>query len=92
VSKVTVMEYMFYDAYAFNQPLNDWNINCVNIIESMFDSATAYNQNLCTWGTKLQKTARVDSMFSGSGCANKAAPNLTLVPPGPFCAVCPGLF
>jgi hypothetical protein len=58
----------------------------VNIIESMFDSATAYNQNLCTWGTKLQKTARVDSMFSGSGCANKAAPNLTLVPPGPFCA------
>ena len=92
VSKVTVMEYMFYDAYAFNQPLNDWNINCVTSIASMFDYAKAYNQNLCVWGTKLQKTADVSGMFSYSGCVDKGAPNLNLVPPGPFCEVCPGLF
>jgi hypothetical protein len=92
VSKVTDMAYMFGGAAKFNQPLNDWNINCVTRIEEMFSFAAAYNQPLCTWGTKLQKTATVDSMFSYSGCVDKGAPNLTLVPPGPFCEVCPGLF
>jgi surface protein len=91
VSNVINMYYMF-EASAFNQPLNDWDVSKVTTMQGLFYDATAYNQPLCDWGTKLQKTADVNGMFSGSGCANKAAPNLTLVPPGPFCAVCPGLF
>jgi surface protein len=93
VSKVTTMATMFRGAAAFNQPLNNWNVSKVTTMVGMFYDATAYNQPLCDWGTKLQKTAYVNDMFIGSGCANKAAPDLTSAPPGPFCAaVCGGLF
>ena len=90
VSKVTDMYYMFYEATAtaFNQNLNDWDVSNVTDMEGMFYDATAYNQNLCDWGTKLQTIASVDDMFSGSGCDNEADPDLTFVPPEPFCADC----
>ena len=91
VSNVINMYYMF-EASAFNQPLNDWDVSKVTTMQGLFYDATAYNQPLCDWGPKLLKTADVSGMFSGSGCANEVAPDLTLVPPGPFCAVCPGLF
>jgi hypothetical protein len=71
---------MFYE--------NDWDVSNVTDMEGMFYDATAYNQNLCDWGTKLQTIASVDDMFSGSGCDNEADPDLTFVPPEPFCADC----
>ena len=85
---MTNMYSMFEGAAAYNQSLNDWNISSVTNMQYMFYDATAFNQNLCAWGTKLQTTANVDGMFSGSGCANVADPDLNGVPPGPFCADC----
>jgi hypothetical protein len=60
--------------------------------DDVFGVATAFNQDLCAWGTKLQKTANVGDMFSGSGCENKADPILNDEPPGPFCADCGTVF
>ena len=85
VSKVTTMNNMFYAAAAYNQPMDDWDVSKVTDMKYMFEDAAAYNQNLCAWGTKLQATA-VDFMFDGSGCTYTNTPDLSLAPPGPFCA------
>ena len=91
VSNVTDMGYMFKNAAAYNQPMTDWDVSKVTSMGDMFKNAAAFNQNLCDWGTKLQATG-VNNMFEGSGCTNKGAPDLSLVPPGPFCADCSVVF
>ena len=42
---------MFADAYAFNQPLNNWDTSKVTNMENMFYRAEAFNQPLNNWDT-----------------------------------------
>ncbi|WP_230453473.1 DUF285 domain-containing protein [Mycoplasma capricolum] len=50
-SNVTNMEYMFYGAKNFNQPIGNWNTSNVTNMEHMFDDAVSFNQDLSKWNT-----------------------------------------
>ena len=51
LSAVTTMQFMFYSATAFNQPLNSWVTSAVTDMSGMFASATAFNQDIGSWNT-----------------------------------------
>ena len=48
---MTNMASMFYEAEAFNQPLN-WNTSKVTNMSSMFFRASSFNQDLSNWNVK----------------------------------------
>jgi surface protein len=52
---------MFEDAFAFNQPINNWNTNNVEYMSYMFDRAYAFNQPINNWKTGNVKY--MNSMF-----------------------------
>ena len=66
VSNVTNMTQMFYDAKAFNQPLNTWNVSNVGAMSSMFGSTSGnnFNQPLDGWNTG--KVGNMSFMFSNA--------------------------
>jgi len=43
VSNVTLFSYMFFRAYAFNQPIGSWNTSSLTNTSSMFRDATSFN-------------------------------------------------
>jgi len=43
MSNVSTMEFMFYDARAFDQPIGGWDVSNVTDMESMFHGAEAFN-------------------------------------------------
>ena len=88
VSSVTDMKSMFQQATAFNQDLSGWDVTSVNDIQDMFNGAVLFNQDLCAWNSKLDASATVANSFAGTACNSTDAPDFTLTPPGPFCAVC----
>lgn len=49
MSRYKDMNYMFYEAHAFNQPIGDWDVSNVRHMESMFFNAHAFNQDLTHW-------------------------------------------
>lgn len=51
VSNVTKFSKTFYQASAFNQPLNDWNTTKATTFVAMFGFATVFNQPLDRWNT-----------------------------------------
>ena len=48
-SNIIDMSVMFYNASAFNQPLNNWNVSSVVEMNFMFYNATSFNQDLSMW-------------------------------------------
>ena len=40
---------MFYEAKAFNQPLNDWDMSSVTTMVSMFRKTESFNQDISIW-------------------------------------------
>ena len=50
-SKVTTMQYMFYQATAFDQDLSSWDTRNVTTMQGMFWSATNFNGNISGWDT-----------------------------------------
>lgn len=60
-SNVTSMRAMFWEADAFNQPINDWNVSKVATMESMFYSADSFNQSLDRW--YVSNVNNMNSMF-----------------------------
>ena len=42
---------MFYQAHAFNQPLNNWDTSKVTDMSYMFNRAEAFDQPLNNWDT-----------------------------------------
>jgi len=49
VSNVTDMQWMFYLASSFNQPLDKWDVSKVKNMGAMFGGATSFNQPLNSW-------------------------------------------
>ena len=97
VGAVQRMFGMFQNNNAFNQDLSGWDVSSLRDAERMFFSTfegvpTAFNQDLCQWGTKLPDLSSspevFDRAFLGSSCVNPFTPDLTVDPPGPFCATC----
>lgn len=49
VSNVTDMDYMFYYALLFNQPIGNWNVSNVTSMSYMFTYAGNFNQPIGNW-------------------------------------------
>ena len=49
VSNVTNMNYMFYDAFYFNQPIGKWDVSNVTDMSGMFYCAYDFNQPIGKW-------------------------------------------
>ncbi|ABC01671.1 BspA family leucine-rich repeat surface protein [Mycoplasma capricolum] len=47
-SNATNMEYMFYEAKSFNQPIGNWDVSNVTNMAGMFFGATSFNQDIST--------------------------------------------
>ncbi|WP_434324818.1 BspA family leucine-rich repeat surface protein [Mycoplasma capricolum] len=71
-SNVTDMEYMFYGAENFNQPIGNWDVSNVIDMTKMFAGATNFNQDISTKkitrsnGSKYLAwdTSNVEDMFA----------------------------
>lgn len=89
VSRVKNMFHLFADARVFNQDLSAWNPSSAENMQGVFYLAYTFNQNLCAWGDKIRNVNNVLGMFDGADCpATEHTPELTAVPPGPFCYTC----
>ena len=65
---------MFWDASAFNQPLEQWNVSNVTNMEKMFYKASAFNQPLEQWN--VGNVTNTGGMFYGSGMSSGNMPPL----------------
>ena len=63
------MEYMFYGAAEFNQPIGAWNTSAVTNMEYMFYGAAAFNQPIGAWNTSSVKDMRY--MFYDASAFNQ---------------------
>jgi prepilin-type N-terminal cleavage/methylation domain-containing protein len=55
---VTDMSYMFFNAFAFNQPIGSWNTANVTTLEGTFAQNRVFNQPIGSWNT-----ANVTNMY-----------------------------
>ena len=60
---------MFYNAKAFNQPLNNWNTNKFLDIGWMFYGASAFNQPLDKWN--VSNVSSMSQTFNGASSFNQ---------------------
>jgi len=91
VANVEDFPFMFRGALSFNQDLSNWSFDRASKLDlrTMFGDATSFNQNLCRWGLQFTSVSpTMNSMFSGTNCSSQADPDLSMDPPGPFCAIC----
>jgi surface protein len=63
-SNVTNMQFMFNDAFDFNQPIGNWNTGNVTNMQWMFSGAQSFNQPIGTWNTS--NVINMETMFSGA--------------------------
>ncbi len=64
MSNVTNMEYMFYGASSFNQPLEKWDVSNVTDMGYMFYGARSFNQPLERWN--VSNVTDMGYMFHGA--------------------------
>lgn len=83
---------MFYEARSFNSDISGWNMKSARSLKDMFYVylvlSSAFHQNLCPWGDYANQFDSVENMFYGTNCLKEEDPDLSAVPPGPFCSVC----
>ena len=68
---VTDMNFMFYNATAFDQDISGWNTAKVEDMDGMFYNATAFNQNLSGWCVKQITTKPSNFDTGGTNFTNK---------------------
>ena len=72
-SNIIDMNVMFYNASAFNQPLNNWNVSSVTDMSVMFANASAFNQPLNNWN--VSSVTYMTSMFYNASAFNQPLNN-----------------
>ncbi len=72
-SNITNMLGMFYEASAFNQPLNNWNVSNVTDMSSMFEGASAFDQPLSNWN--VSSVTNMEDMFYEASAFNQPLNN-----------------
>jgi surface protein len=72
VGNVTTMKCMFYDAIAFNFPLNAWGTKTSKVIDmrEMFASVTSFNQDIKGWSQNAGLTCTNFKDGSSLQCSN----------------------
>lgn len=69
--------------------ISGWNVARVESFRDMFrDNTNISSLDLCAWGDVMRPDANVANMFRGTNCPETGDPNLTAIPPGPFCVPC----
>jgi surface protein len=65
---------MFFQAYAFNQPIGNWLISASNIsMAEMFYQASSFNQNMGAWD--VSKVTAMNQMFFSATAFNNSGSN-----------------
>jgi surface protein len=64
---------MFYHAYAFNQPIGNWNVSNVSDMAYMFFNDTIFNQPLENWN--VSKVTNMSYMFENATAFNQPIRN-----------------
>lgn len=59
----------FYEAHAFNQPLESWDVSNVENMETMFCQADVFNQPLDKWN--VAKVTNMKDMFADAKAFNQ---------------------
>jgi surface protein len=77
------MSYMFINAAAFNQPLNDWDTGNVTDMSYMFSGCSVFNRPIGQWNTS--QVTDMSYMFRGckvfdQDLSNWCVPNNTSLP------------
>jgi len=67
------ISYMFQSAFAFNQPLNNWNTSSVTDMSAMFNGNSIFNQPLNNWNTSAVKD--MSFTFSNANSFNQPLNN-----------------
>jgi hypothetical protein len=67
------MDYVFFDAPAFNQPLPDLVADYVETMDYAFNGATTFNQDLTSW--TLSSVISTVNVFSGSEMITDVVPD-----------------
>ncbi|KKK64108.1 hypothetical protein LCGC14_2987550, partial [marine sediment metagenome] len=69
VSRVINMDYMFYQASSFNQPIGNWNVSSVTTMSWMFYRANSFNQPIGSWD--VSKMTDLNYMFHDASSFNQ---------------------
>jgi len=62
---------MFRNAYAFNQPIGDWDVSSVWEMSSMFERAFSFNQPIGNWDVSSVTEYHIQSMFCDARSFNQ---------------------
>jgi surface protein len=78
-SKITNMDYVFYNALSFNQPIGGWNVANSTDFSYMFLNAVSFNNgnstNINNWIFNTSSTFAMTSMFQGASVFNQPIGN-----------------
>ena len=66
---VTEMDFMFYQAYAFNQNIVSWDVSNVTSMNEVFSHAYAVNQNIGSWN--VSNVTNMREMFIDASAFNQ---------------------
>ena len=63
------MEYMFWEASAFNRDISEWNTSSVSNMYAMFYKASSFNQDIGFWD--VSSVTNMNSMFQDASAFNQ---------------------
>jgi surface protein len=69
LASVTSLNSMFFNASAFNQDINNWDVSNITNMNQMFYAATAFNQPLDQWD--VSNVTNMTQLFYNAGAFNQ---------------------